>query len=322
MLISVIIPTYNRPQSVLRTLASLDQQTLARDAYEVVVVDDGSTYESTEITNKQFSFTFSFLRKDNQGATIARNYGVQHSQGDILVFMDDDVTISPETLSALAEAHRQYKQSVVVGTLLSRSSVKTPFYKITALEAALNGSFTSPLADRCIHFTHCNTQLLAVKREDFFELGMIQDPTGGWPNWDDVDFGYRAHLAGFQLLQSGTAVGEHWDYALADLDTSCQRWYKAGKSAAKLFQVHPDLSPHLPMFHDKLPITWQRDSAKLILRKLIRPLSSAKVILNSMAALVCLLEKYYSSPLFLRPLYRWMIGGYLFRGYRAGLREL
>lgn len=320
MYVSVIIPTYNRKESVLRTLTSLSQQTLPTDQYEVLVVDDGSSDGTFSIAEQGFPFAMHYVRQENQGATIARNQGVLKSRGEILVFIDDDVTISPQTLESLAEVCSQRDKVLVMGTLLLRSNNLSVFTKIMVT------SHDSPSVDnedKFVPFTECNTELLSVKRSDFLDIGMLQDPTDGrgWPNWDDVDFGYRAHLKGFRLLQSYKAIGEHWDYSISDWGAACRRWQRASKSAVLLFNTHPGLQPHIPMLHDKTPIAWKQDSPVLIVRKLARHVASSKLILGSMGKSARILERYYPSPEVLRPLYRWLNGGYMFRGYREGLRE-
>lgn len=320
--VSVVTPTYNRPESVLRLLESLCQQTLPDDQYEVIVVDDGSTYDPHEIVSQLFPFGFQFLRKKNEGATIARNFGVQRAQGEVLVFIDDDVTISPGALAALAEACLGEEQIVAMGRLVSRSNGEPGLFTQDALAIANKGvAENGRITNQYRHFSHCNTQLLAVKRDDFFDLGMLQDPTGGWPNWDDVDFGYRSHLAGFRLLEVGQAVGEHWDYSLADLGAACQRWQRAGKSAARLFQVHPGLQPHIPMFYHKTPIDWRQDSPRQIARKCVHSLAAASVVLWGMEQATRVIERTIRARKLLRPLYRWIQGSYMYRGYREGLNE-
>lgn len=324
MLVSLIIPTYKRKDSILRALESVCRQTVAADQFEVVVVDDGSTYDAQEVIDRSFPFQFQYLRKQNEGATIARNYGVRRSQGDVLVFMDDDVTMSPQTLAALANACLREDKIVALGTLVSRSPEAPGLFTQDALEIANEGVVVDGRAtDQFVHFSHCNTQLLAVKREDFFSLGMLQDPTGGWPNWDDVDFGYRAHLAGFRLLQVAQAVGEHWDYSLADLGAACRRWQKAGQSAVRLFQVHPGLQPHIPMFYDKVPVNWQQDGPRLVARKIIRGLSAIPPVVWGMEKTTRLLEAKFPtrSQKLRHALYRWIQGAYMYRGYYEGLYE-
>jgi GT2 family glycosyltransferase len=173
------------------------------------------------------------------------------------------------------------------------------------------------------HFIDCNTELLACKRGDFFDIGMFQDPTGGhgWPNWDDVDFGYRAHLKGFRLFGTSRAIAEHWDHSISDRTMACQRFYRAGRSAVLLFKRHPALQTLIPMLNDKTPPVWGQDPPLLIARKLARRLVSSPLVLGSALKLANILERHYPSPVVLRRLYYLLHGANLHLGYREGLRE-
>lgn len=320
--ISVIIPTYNRRDSLLRTLKSLEQQTLPRDQLSVIIVDDGSTDDTQSIASQPFPFSLRYLQQKNQGATVARNYGASISASEILVFMDDDITISAHTLAAFADTLDQKRKILVMGTINKRSdhdkSIYTPVV-LTMVDHALLAC-----DDVELPFIDCNSELLACRRGDFFEIGMFQDPTGGhgWPNWDDLDFGYRAHLKGFQILGTSSAIAEHWDYSISDRTMACQRFYRAGRSAAWLFKRYPELQTLIPMLYDKTPLAWGKDPALLIARKLARHVASSPPMLGWMMKLAGILEKHYPSPIVLRRLYYWLHGAHLFQGYRQGLREL
>ena len=317
--VSVIIPTYNRKASVLRLLDSLRRQSMPREQFEVIVVDDGSPDDTPQIAERPFPFPFTYLRQANQGATVARNHGVEKSRGDVLVFIDDDVTVSPTTLATLVEQCQQRSKAIVMGTLIQRNDGADSIYADILLAEA---DHTAVSTDRQLDFPFCNTELLAVRRDDFFRLGKLQDPTAGrgWPNWDDVDFGYRAHLAGFELWQAAGAVGEHWDYSMGDWQTACRRWQRACKSAVLLFRVHPGIRPYLPMLRDKTPIEWGQDSSGLIVRKLLRAVTAATPFVWVLEQLIGLLESWRPSPRLLKPLYRWVAGNYMYRGYREGLQ--
>jgi glycosyltransferase involved in cell wall biosynthesis len=319
--ISVIIPTYNRKASVLRTLDSLEPQTFPMDRLEVVVVDDGSTDDTSTIANRKYPFTFRYLHQKNQGATMARNHGAATSQAEILVFVDDDITISPHTLEAFAEKCIQRSKVLATGTIRKRSSENESVYTPVVLTMASHSLIARDEVE--VHFVNCNLELLACKRSDFYEIGMFQDPTEGhgWPNWDDVDFGYRAHLKGYKLLGTNKAMAEHWDYSIANRNAACQRLYRTGRSAVWLFNRHPDLQPFIPMLHDKTPLAWGQDPPRLIARKLARQIVSSPLVLRGMVKLVSLLEKHYPSPFVLRRFYNLLHGANLFQGYRAGLRE-
>lgn len=319
--ISVIIPTYNRKQSLQRTLDSLRSQTFPRERFAVIVVDDDSTDGTSTVAHEPFPFAFVYARQKHKGATAARNYGAAISQAEVLVFLDDDVTVSPQTLEAFAEACYHGTKVLVMGTLYRRSSVAASVYTAIMLAPSHNAQAGPDEVD--LPFLECNTELLACKRTDFLDLDMLQDPTegAGWPNWDDVDFGYRAHRSGFRLLQSGKAIGEHWDYAATDLIVACQRWYRASRSAVWLFQRHPELKALIPMLVDKTPIVWGLDSPLLVARKFARHLVSSRVVREGMGRLISILERHYPSPVVLSRLYYWLQGAYMVQGYRQGLRE-
>jgi len=341
--LSVVIPTYNRAQILRRTLDSLARQTLPPAEFEVVLVDDGSTGEPPFPAGEQFDFALKCVRPEGRravspagaegsatdvrreaaassGATPARNAGAQASRGQVLVFLDDDIRLRPEALAALAEACAAREQTVVLGTLVTPEAIKTSVFARLYAEAPV------PAGDEpggaLVPFTACKTGLLAVRREDFFDLGMFQDPTGGWPNWDDVDFGYRAHQSGLSLWKSWRAVGEHYDYSLADPAAAVRRWQRAGRSAARLFRRYPAIASHMPMFADKAPIAWRRDAPPLVLRKLLRGAASARPVLALLERVGRFLEKRFPSEALLEPVYRWIIGGHIFSGYRMGSKEL
>jgi len=287
----------------------------------VIVVDDGSTEDTSTIVSQEFPFAFRFLRQKNQGATAARNYGATISESEILVFIDDDITISPQTLEAFSEKLCQGTKILAMGTINKRSEVNASVYTPVVLTMAAHSLIAHD--DVEFQFPDCNSELLACKRHDFFDIGMFQDPTGGhgWPNWDDVDFGYRAHLKGYRLVGASKAIAEHWDYSISNRIMACQRFYRAGRSAVWLFERYPELQTLIPMLYDKTPFAWGQDSPLLIARKLARLLVSSPPVLNSMVKLVSTLEQHYPLPVVLRRIYYLLHGANLFQGYREGLRE-
>lgn len=320
MLASVVIPTYKRPESVLALLLSLSQQTLPADQYEVIVVDDGSDYDPLLIQAHQFPFAFRYVRKENGGATIARNYGAKLAVGEVLIFIDDDVTVAETAVHALTHAILAEPNIIGLGALTAKSRETASMYTQLAMAEANNWLGESQ-QDEPVHFSWSNTQLIAVKRDDFFALGLLQDPTGDWPNWDDVDFGYRAHLAGFQLKRIARARGTHWDYSLASLEKACGRWFRACRAAVRLFDVHPGLQPHIPMLHDKTPIQWGADTPKLIIRKLLRRGMALAPMLKLQEAAAYWVAEHHANPRVLGTLYRWIEGSYMYLGYQEGLRQ-
>jgi glycosyltransferase involved in cell wall biosynthesis len=85
--ISVIIPTYNRLESLLRALDSVLGQSYK--SFEIIVIDDGSTDKTADRIKQNYS-DIKYIYQSNTGVSAARNAGIKHSTGDWLGFLDSD----------------------------------------------------------------------------------------------------------------------------------------------------------------------------------------------------------------------------------------
>jgi GT2 family glycosyltransferase len=329
MLASVIIPTYNRKDSLRRALDGLRNQTLPSDCYEAIIADDGSTDGTGQLLWNDYPFQVHYYRQENAGAAMARNMGADHSLAEVLVFMDDDIVATPATLEHLVLKLRTSERLIVLGTLIpalddSPSLFGVKYSEGTVFPGDLDdvSQDTNDDLDGCyMHFIQCKTGVLSIKRQDFYDLSMFQDPTDGWPNWDDVDFGYRAHLQGFRLWRCHSATAYHHDHALESLESSCKRLEQLSKSAAQLLERYPELRPHLA-YRDKEPMSFQTDSPELLVRKALRSLMSGAGSVRVMRRLAATLERHRADSPILVLLYRWILSAYMYRGYRQGLCEL
>ncbi len=313
--ISVIIPTYNRADSLQVTLHSLAGQTLSPDGYEVVVVDDGSVDHTAQVIQQQYLFNLTYLKPNHIGATLARNLGAKHSHGALMIFVDDDIEMTPRLLEILLQSHKTHDRAIIVGNLIpaKRSDPKVD-------QISMSSPHSEPVCSP-ICFTMCLSGLISVKSKDFYSIGMFQDPTGGWPNWDDIDLGYRAQRAGFKLLRNSAAIGIHHDASVGSLEQQALRAYNASASVVRLFQKYPDIQSCFPMFRDKTPVDWRQNEPSLVLRKLSRRILSARPVLWIMMQLVKILEALRAPSILQRPLQRWVVGAFMCRGFQRGLKQ-
>ncbi len=114
--LSVIIPTYNRCGSLLRTLKALTNQTLPYNEFEVVVVSDGSTDGTTEmISSFRSDFKLNFVKQKNQGPSVARNQGARLAQSPLLIYLDDDIEPCIEFLEEHLREQQGQLRLVVIG---------------------------------------------------------------------------------------------------------------------------------------------------------------------------------------------------------------
>ena len=129
--LSVVIPTYNRKETITRVLDALGRQTLPREAFEVLVVDDGSRDGTTDVLKSSpVSFDLAVMTQENTGPAGARNRGVRASRGEIVVFLGDDTVPEPEFLDVHLRSHREAgarKIAVLGYTGWPRERRVTPF---------------------------------------------------------------------------------------------------------------------------------------------------------------------------------------------------
>jgi len=95
-LVSIIIPCYNASAYIAETLSSIANQTYPQ--YEIIIVDDGSTDNSTNLTPNINDSRIHYFYKENEGVSIARNYGLKKAKGEFILFLDADDLLSPNFL--------------------------------------------------------------------------------------------------------------------------------------------------------------------------------------------------------------------------------
>jgi len=97
--IDVVVPAFNAAKTLAQTLTSLQTQTLK--PRHIIVVDDGSTDDTSEIAKK---FNVQLIRQENKGAPSARNAGFAKTTGDFVLYCDADVVLQPTMLEKMARA--------------------------------------------------------------------------------------------------------------------------------------------------------------------------------------------------------------------------
>lgn len=137
MKLSIVIPTYNRKDDLSKTLLSFENQELSRKDWEIIIVDNGPSTDGTRDFIKEFIKTsklnVSYFCLSLQGVAYARSYGANCAKGDIIVQIDDDITLhSSKMLSRLISYFKESKIDVL-GALELKS--KDDLIKMRNLES-------------------------------------------------------------------------------------------------------------------------------------------------------------------------------------------
>ena len=111
-MISVVIPTRNRSDLLSLAIQSLLSQTLDKDHFETLIVDNGSADHTKEVVKKYINQlpNLRYIHAPEPGLHIGRHRGMREAKGDILVFTDDDIEVTPAWLESY---HRLFSDSQV-----------------------------------------------------------------------------------------------------------------------------------------------------------------------------------------------------------------
>ncbi|MDE6135064.1 MAG: glycosyltransferase [Muribaculaceae bacterium] len=191
---SVIVPVYNRPTEVRDLVESLVAQT-SHD-FELVIVEDGSTDPcKAEVDyGKSRGLQASYFYKENEGRSIARNYGLERARGDYFIFFDSDCVIPPDYFSTLARELDARPLDCFGGPDAAHDS-------FTDVQKAINYSMTSFLTTGGIRGGKIQLEKFVPRTFNMGYSRRVYDSVGGFREMfsEDIDMSTRIRKAGFSI---------------------------------------------------------------------------------------------------------------------------
>jgi glycosyltransferase involved in cell wall biosynthesis len=230
---SIIVPVYNRPAEVSDLLDSLEQQTM-RD-FEVIIVEDGSTVPCKQQCLDRPNLNIKYFHKSNEGRSIARNYGIERSQGDWLIFFDSDCVIPARYFEILTE--QLDGQASGLDAFGGPDAANESF---SDTQRAINYSMTSFLTTGGIRGGRVSLERFTPRS---FNMGMtrkVYETIGGFREMfsEDIDLSTRIRRAGFNIgLIADAPV---WHKRRVDFKKFARQVYIFGQSRITLRLLYPE----------------------------------------------------------------------------------
>jgi len=245
MNLSIIIPTYNRFDSLRLCIKKIQEQTLDKANFEVIIIDDGSTEEGYRNLSKILSssgLNQRYFKQTNSGPAKARNFGISVAKNDVLVFMGDDMILDENCLKIHFAFHEENPaaENALLGKVILPKDDK---FKNDDFLQWLDGTplqfdFKSIKTGEIVDYTHFYTSNISVKKSLLLHNGIFNEDFPAAAG-EDTELGYRLEKSGLKLLYNELAVAEHNHYVnLKDYE---KRMFQAGKSSRMIVNLHPEL---------------------------------------------------------------------------------
>lgn len=229
---SIIVPVYNRPDEVSDLLASLSQQT-CKD-FEIVLVEDGSTVRCADaVARYESSVDIHYYYKENEGRSIARNYGMERASGRYFIFFDSDCVIPARYFEVLSAALQRHYTDCFGGPDAAHDS-------FSDVQKAINYSMTSFLTTGGIRGGKVQLEKFTPRT---FNMGFsreVYERVGGFREMfsEDIDMSTRIRQAGFSIALIRDAFVYH--KRRVNLRLFFRQVYIFGMSRISLYLLYPD----------------------------------------------------------------------------------
>lgn len=243
--LSLIIPTYNRGRGLSLLLDGLTQQTLPRDKWEVLLIDDGSTPECARLIDEMVASLDLPIRvwhRENQGPAAVRNFGIDQATHDIVHFLNDDLLMTPRHLERHYQFHLDHPE------IAHGAHGQTPWHESSGSPSILRylqkyslnydrelTEWEQPLVRFC-------TSSLSLKKDLLKDHRF--DETFREPCFEDTELGYR--LVREKGLKITTLEGDPaWHHHPHDAAALMRRAAMTGRNAPLLIERAPEFFDRL-----------------------------------------------------------------------------
>lgn len=215
-LVSVVIPTFNRLPDLRRTMDALLAQTVPASAVEIIVVDNSSTdgtREWVESFGAGDHASVRYVRKEPEGPAAARNTGIEQARGEFVLFVDSDVVLNANWIATAIQAmHADATLACLGGAVVyAHAPGRLNAYggEISPIGLAWDAAEGAPVTEarmpRECMWLNCSAMMARARL--LRELGGF-DATYFY-GYEDSDFGWRVHLAGYCVKVFPSLVATH-----------------------------------------------------------------------------------------------------------------
>ena len=237
--VSVVIPTLNRADMLSTTIDRIAQQTVSRDCYEVLVVDNNSSDNTQSVLNSEGGNVseFAWLHPAQAWSRSNPQCGIREATGDVVLFIDDDIFAEPDLIESHLKYHAQHASASIIGTVVSPwEKSNDPFLRYLRDKGIFNPY--SIACNKPMDFSYYHTGNVSTSRKLLSEVGGFNEEFFVY-GMEDIELGYRLEQTGCRMAPGPAATAQHEYFpTYKQFSERCQQ---AGYSLGKLIELHPEL---------------------------------------------------------------------------------
>ena len=236
--LSVVIPTFNRRETLETVLPLLAKQTLPTEQYELLLCDSGSTDGTLELVDSLCIPNLRHIRPaENRGRSGARNAGIREAVGEFVLFTDADILPSFNLLEEHLRLHRSRPHSAVVGLEIQVDSVAE--YEQVRDNPYDKGRHMHGRTDKEMSWLFFLTGNASAPRQALLDAGLFDENFTVYGH-EDLELGYRLQKAGYPILYNASAVNYHWHPV--SFEERCDKMRHSGVATRRFYNKHQDRS--------------------------------------------------------------------------------
>ncbi len=221
--------TYNRARLLERVLDACFEQTIDGAAYEVVLVNDGSTDETAAVIARarvQATCAFEVVEQQNSGLARGRNAGIARARGERVIFIDDDVLPLPDFVAEHLRAGSRHPGHIVRGGVINVESfddLPPPVWSI--------GNYSA---------NYFWTTNVSVPLQRLRDVGGFNESFSEY-GWEDIDVGLRLRNAHVHAVFNPRALAYHYKPRprSSNVEGMLRQARAQARTAVQLARLHP-----------------------------------------------------------------------------------
>lgn len=259
--VSLIIPSHNRAGLLSKVLRAIQAQTRLPEGFELIVVLDGCKDDSLAVVQScRAGFPIKCFELPGLGPASARNFGAEQANGDLLIFLDDDVEPGPNFIQAHVAAHEATERALVLGPYLPVPRPSSDLFR--QLQARWWRDHFERVAAVGHRFTYRDVLAgnFSIAKSLWWAIGGL-DPSFRKAR-EDIEFGVRAIASGVTISFAPEARAAHHEAETMSLKGSVRRAFEEGYSDILLGQKHPSLQPYLAAYRHGRRSDWVEKAAR------------------------------------------------------------